>query len=300
MTVGDLRVVAINQSSRLPTVVARSTEDPIKSSVPQPITFTVTSLPLVRALGAGNRVVLTATQHESTISLLTPQTFVTVHQLQAGPSRGPVGRLDCSDRPLQAGGSGGVPNFDNCDFTGAVLSFALLSAARSSTHYWQADFTAADLRSAGLDQAALWSAWLPGANLTGASLHNVGFFNVFAPNLTAVSTGIAGSNFFHADLARANFSGSTIADTSFASSKLAQASFLSATLTGVDLAYSNQIGADLRDAQLLPGTSYFVVDWTGANLRGATVTPMPDLPPWGLATLCHTTMPSGEVNDTDC
>ncbi len=215
MTIGDLRVVAVNQSSRVPTVVARSTEDPIKSSAPQSIKFMVTSLPLVRALGAGNRVVLTATQHEPTISLLTPQTFVTVHQLQAGPSRGPVGRLDCSDRPLQAGGSDGVPNFDNCDFTGAVLSFALLSAVGTPTHYWQADFAAADMRSAGLDQAALWSAWLPGVNLTGAGLNNVTFFNVFAPNLTAVRTGISGSNFFHADLTRANFSGSTISGTSF-------------------------------------------------------------------------------------
>ena len=187
-------MVAVNQSSHVPTVVASSTEDPIKSSEPQSITFTITSLPKVRALAPGNRVVLTATQHEPTISLLTPRTFVTVHQLQAGPSRGPVGRLDCSDRPLQAGGSGGVPNFDNCDFTGAVLKFALLSAVGSPTNYWQADFSAADLRNAGLDQAALWSAWLPGADLTGAALHNVTLFNVFAPVLTVVKTGIAGSN----------------------------------------------------------------------------------------------------------
>lgn len=294
-------MVAVNQSSHVPTVVASSTEDPIKSSEPQSITFTITSLPKVRALAPGNRVVLTATQHEPTISLLTPRTFVTVHQLQAGPSRGPVGRLDCSDRPLQAGGSGGVPNFDNCDFTGAVLKFALLSAVGSPTNYWQADFSAADLRNAGLDQAALWSAWLPGADLTGAALHNVTLFNVFAPVLTVVKTGIAGSNFFHADLTKANFSGSTISGTSFGSSKLVQASFFNATLTNtVDMAFSNQTGADLRDAQLLTGTSYLLVDWTGANLKGATIAPMQGFPQWALATLCHTTMPTGEINDTDC
>lgn len=293
-------MVAVNQKSRLPTVVASSTENPLTSSTPKSVTFTVTSMPLVRALAAGNRVVLTATQHEPTISLLTPRSFVTVHQLQAGPSRGSVGRLDCSDRPLQAGGSDGVADYNNCDFTGAILSFARLSTVGSATNYLQADFTGADLRNSSLDQAALWSAWLPGADLSGAGLHGTAFFNAFAPHLAVVKTGIAGSNFFHADLTEANFSGSTIAGTSFASSTLAQASFQDATLTGDDMAYSDQSGADLQGTQLLPGSSYFTVNWTNANLKGATITPLQGLPRWALATLCNTTLPSGVVDNTDC
>jgi uncharacterized protein YjbI with pentapeptide repeats len=300
MTIGDLRVVAVNQKSHLPTVVASKTENPLTSAAPKSITFTITSMPLVRDLEAGNRVVLTATQHEPTISLLTPRSFVTVHQLQAGPSRGSVGKLECSDRPLQAGGSNGVADYNNCDFTGAVLSFARLSAFGSATNYLQADFTGADLRNAGLDQAALWSAWLPGADLSGAALHGTAFFNAFAPHLSVVKTGIATSNFFHADLTKANFSGSTITGTSFASSTLSEASFQGATLTGADMAYSNQTGADLQGTQLLPGSSYFTVNWTNANLKGATITPLQGLPRWALATLCNTTLPSGVVDNTDC
>jgi uncharacterized protein YjbI with pentapeptide repeats len=300
LTIGDLRVVAVNQKSRLPTVVASRTENPLASSTPKSVTFTVTSVALVHDLAAGNRVVLTATQHEPTISLVTPRSFVTVHQLQAGPSRGSVGKLDCSDRPLQAGGSNGVADYNNCDFTAAVLSFARLSAVGSATNYLQADFSGADLRHAGLDQGAFWSASLSGADLSNAALRGTTFFKAFAPHLSVVKTGIAGSNFFHADLTKANFSGSTITGTSFASATLAQAWFQGATLRDDDMAYSDQSGADLQGTQLLPESSYFEVNWANANLKGATITPLQGLPRWALATLCNTTLPSGVVDNTDC
>ena len=49
--------------------------------------------------------------------LLTPRTYVTVAQLQAGRRAGPVGRNDCSDRPIEA-----QAVLERCDLVGASLA----------------------------------------------------------------------------------------------------------------------------------------------------------------------------------
>ena len=150
LVVGGLHVVAVDASTRLPKLVA--TKNTPVTGAPETYTFHITDPALLPALAAGNRVVITATQHKRTVgTAFTQPIYATVHELQPGPSRGAVGRLDCSARPIL-----GNSSYNNCNFTGAVL----IQRSLPGSQLEEADFTGASLAGAALS----------GSNMAGASL----------------------------------------------------------------------------------------------------------------------------------
>ncbi len=130
MSAGDVRAVAIDGSTGLPTVVGSVS---IPKGLPATTNYnvTITDPRLLSALNHGNRVVLTATQHPPLPSRardLTTSSYVTVRTLQPGPGRGRVGSRDCSNMVLSPK-SPGPGGYNFCDLPGAVLTQAALVGA---------------------------------------------------------------------------------------------------------------------------------------------------------------------------
>ncbi len=305
MSAGDIRVVAIDGTTGLPTRIASATLDRLPGDATTTYRVTITDPRKLAALQRGNRVVLTATQHAprpDSTRVRTHRSYVAVDTLQAGPGRGRVGSLDCSDRPITADAAGGR-GYDRCDLPGAALAQADLGGS-----FLKADLTGAELTDAGLDATRFDGAALGGVDAQGASFRAVSLFQAHAPRLTMPETLISSGALRAASLDEADFRGATISDTTFATASMRRARFTGATLDKVDLGFGRLAGARLdrvtataQDVRASRRTTLFLADLTSATLRASTWDPdEAGEIPWAWATLCRTTMPDGAVVDDDC
>jgi uncharacterized protein YjbI with pentapeptide repeats len=294
MSAGDIRVLAIDRSTGVPTEIV---SEPIPTLPPTTtLEWKITGPAKLKALGSGNRVVVTATQHPPPPrGELTEGSFVTVDQLQAGPGRGEIGKRDCSDRTIGPNAPEGTLNF--CDLAGAALSRAKLSGAMRD-----ADLTGAELRNAGLVSLALDGSALGGADMEGAELANVNLITASAPRLDLSEASIRGSQLRASELDGTDFELATIRESTLAASGLQGAIFSAANLEKVDLAFTALNGAQLDEVEARPlPSSLFLADLTGATLAGSQWAKSEEGEvPWQLATLCHTTLPEKKLENRDC
>ena len=301
LTIGEVRVIATDRATQRTTLVAATSANPL-TSLTQTVTLQVTSPALLKSLANGNRVTITATQHGYTPTPLLPTgvSYVTVTQLQAGPPRGPVGRLVCSDRPLTATHPDGSPqSFDQCDFTGAALTNAQLSTA-TSTSYIRSDFTGANLAGATLSGGNFSGAHLHGTSVMGAAIDRVQLSGAAGTGLLAARTTITNSYLDEADFTGSNFSHSDASAVSFSHTNFTGALFSGAGMTQSDLSYGNLAKANLIGSDIVQ-TSFFLTNLTDATLRNAHIPPpfgQPDPLRW--ATRCRTVLPTGKVDNSDC
>jgi uncharacterized protein YjbI with pentapeptide repeats len=295
MSAGDIRVLAIDRSTGVPTeIISEPTQTPLPSTTTRE--WKITEPAKLKAMGGGNRVVLTATQHAPPPrGELTEGSFVTVDQLQAGPGRGEIGKRDCSDRMIGPSAPEGTLNY--CDLAGAALSRAKLSGAMRDT-----DLTGAELQDAGMVSLTLDGSAMGGADMGGAELANVDLITVSAPRLDLTEASIRGSKLRASELDGTDFELATIRESTLAASGLQGAIFSAANLEKVDLAFTALNGAKLDevDAKPLP-SSLFLADLTGATLAASQWAKSEEGEvPWQLSTLCHTTLPEKKLEDRDC
>lgn len=301
MTAGDVRAVAIDGSTGRATRIASMSIAELDASTS--FRETITDAAKRAALRPGNRVVLTATQHppfDDGDPRPTSRSYVTVDTLQAGPGRGRVGSVDCSDQPLVPGGPAAT-GYTFCDLPGAALAHADLSGAPMI----KADLSGADLAGAALtgirfDGAAMGSVVAAGASFTGITM-----VEAVAPELDLSRTRVSGQ-MRAKTLDDADFREAVIVSTTFAVTPMRRARFSGATLDSVDLGFTrlgqarlDRVRAD-TPSQARPN-SLFMADLTGATLEGGRwgVDESGEIP-WTWSTLCRTTMPSGDRDDRDC
>jgi uncharacterized protein YjbI with pentapeptide repeats len=306
MSAGDIRAVAIDGSTGLPTTVGSVS---IPRALPTTSNYdaTITEPRLLSALNRGNRAVLTATQHPplpSRASDLTTGSYVTVRTLQSGPGRGRVGSRDCSgivlspESPAPAG-------YDFCDLPGAVLTQADLSGPMQ-----EADLTGAEMAKARLNGIVFDGSAMGGAVATGADFNGVSMIAASAPRLTMPTTLIRGAQLRADSLDDADFKGATISDTTFAAASLRRATFSDATFDKVDLGFAqlpkaklDRVNAVSHDRRRDRRSSLFLADLTGATLKGSQwEDDEAGERPWEWATLCDTILPADATvsGDRDC
>lgn len=309
MSVGTLRVTAVESGSNLPTLLVQKTYQLTTSGTLTRFTFRWPSPQFDRVMAAGNRIVVTASQHAPTSDLPTPSpvyttdSYVTVAQVQAGaPRPAGIGTRNCSDRSVAPTvNPASEMNFDFCDLTGASLTHAALAPAGPPSSFRKANLTGADLTGAFLAHAVLSGSLLAGADASRADLTFATMTGTLAPrfaarttlisNLIATAISAPGSDFSHStltagslqgsDLRGANFSSATLTNKMMLSfADLRQASFVGAYLDAPWLLLTNLTAADLRGATYVPAVS------VGADFR------------W--TTLCRTIWFNGTRNDRDC
>ena len=306
MSAGNVRVVAIDGSTELPTTVGSMS---IPFNLPGMTSYdaTITDRALLSALNHGNRVVLTATQRQPLPSgrgELTTSSYVTVDTLQPGPGRARVGSRDCSGVVLSA--TTPTPDgYDFCDLPGAVLTRAALSGPMR-----EVDLTGAELGGAGLSGLVLDGAAMGGAVATGADFNGVSMIDAFAPRLTMPKTLIRGARLRAARLDEANFTGTTISESTFAAASLRRATFSDATFDKVDLGFVRLAQAKLDHVDAVSSdphrgrrSSLFLADLTGATLADSEWDDdEAGDRPWQWATLCNTVLPADAIvsGDRDC
>jgi uncharacterized protein YjbI with pentapeptide repeats len=296
---GDLRAVAIDGSTGLPTTVGKAKIKDVPSS---PTRY---ELPIghLAALNPGNRVVLTATQHQpisTDPTRRTTRSYVTVRTLQAGPGRGRVGSHDCSDVALTA--KAPAPDgYSFCDLPGAFLRQAELSGPMRD-----ADLTGARLRDAQLSGIIFDGSAMGGVVATGAAFKSVSMIESFAPGLTIPMTTIENGTLVARSLDDADFKEADISETSFKTTRLRGATFTGATFSHDDLAFAALQKAKLDHlGRRTILTTLFLANLTGATLAGKD-SDWDDNEdhqrPWHWATLCDTIMPTGAdiSGDRDC
>jgi uncharacterized protein YjbI with pentapeptide repeats len=307
---GDIRAVAVDAKTGLPTVIgSKAIRAGLGPTTSFSLTVTGDDKAALEALAPGNRVVLTATQHEPLPERASQQidgAYVTVDTLQPGPGRGRVGSRDCSDFLLSATQqpAGG---YKFCDLVGAALTRAALSAGTGEVDMRDVDLTGAKLEGAELDEAKFDGGALAGVDATGADFDSVTMIAANAPRLTMPKTRLSGARVRGTDLDGADFSGAVIAGGTFATSSLRKALFTKATIASVDLAYTQLTGARLDGVNAKPAaddhSSLFLADLTDATLAGSKwpVDEEGEIP-WQWATLCRTKLPAGarESGDRDC
>jgi uncharacterized protein YjbI with pentapeptide repeats len=303
LSVGDLRLVAIDGRTDLPTPIAAETIDPVPAASPYEVK--ITDPKLLAAIGPGDRIVLTATQHPSlpeSKSTRTKGSYVAVDTLQPGPGRGRVGSRDCSGTLLKPNPGVGE-TYDFCDLAGAVLTQAGISGFMR-----EADLTGADLGNADLGGLTLSGSALGGAVMSGAELGGMTMIAATAPRLVVRKTRLDGAQWRSDVLDEANFEASVISQTIFATSSLRRAVFSEAGFVHDDFALTNLAGAKLdgvdagRPDEENPN-SLFLANLTGATLADSTWADDEEgNRPWQWATLCDTKMPPGaeESGDRDC
>jgi uncharacterized protein YjbI with pentapeptide repeats len=294
MVVGEIRAVAVDSDTGMPTILARKTVTISANQTHTPFSFEVAPKRL-SSLPRGNRVVVTATQHPE--GETTYRSYVTVKQLQKGPIPGRVGSVECSDQALVPGSTA----LQFCDLVGAALAHAELKGGDLRMD----DLTGADLRAAGLSGAMIDGARLAGVPASGARLDSAELIALYAPRLQVRSTSIVGARFDGSTLDAASFAGSAMRDTRFTAANARGASFADTQLDNGDLAYIDLTGGDLSRARAEnedQPTSLFLAELRNADLRGSFwVLDKPErrYPPTS-GWLCHTTMPDGSVDDRDC
>jgi uncharacterized protein YjbI with pentapeptide repeats len=303
LSAGDLRVLAIDGRTDLPTPIAAETIDPVSAASPYEVK--ITDPKLLAAMGPGDRIVLTATQHPplpESKSARTKGSYVAVETLQPGPGRGRVGDRDCSGVLLKP--TPGVGDtYDRCDLVGAVLTQAGISGFMR-----EADLTGADLANGDLGGLNLSGSALGGAVISGAEVGGMTMIAATAPRLVARKTRLDSVQMRSVDLDEANFEASVIGSTTFATSSLRRAIFSEADFVNVDLGLTNLAGAKLDGVDAgEPGddnpNSLFLADLTGATLADSTWADDEEgNRPWRWATLCDTKMRPGaeEPGDRDC
>ncbi|HEX3736227.1 MAG TPA: pentapeptide repeat-containing protein [Solirubrobacterales bacterium] len=298
MSLGDIRILAIDGKTGLPKLIARKE---IKENLASETSFEwkFEDTATLNDLAAGNRVVLTATQHRPPgRGETTKGSFVTVATLQRGPGRGQVGSRDCSN--LTIGPEAAEGALDYCDLTGAVLNRATLGGFMRKV-----DLTGAELQNAELQKGlTLDGSTLAGVNAEGAKLKNVMMSVATAPHVNLSETLIENSKMEGDDLDAANFEVASITDSHFAASSLRKALFTGATFLKVDLAFTDLDGGHLDEIESRKGaTSLFLADLTDATLAKSKFAPSEEGEiPWQMATLCHTKLPEGAepIGDRDC
>lgn len=299
LTAGDIRVVAIDRASGLPTVIDAVA---IAEDLPEqtPYALTVTDPAALAAMGAGNRVVLTATQHPevATPASLTRLSYVTVATLQRGPGRGRVGMYDCSRVAIA---ESSAQSYDFCDFAGAALANASVRGAFAR----KAELTGATLTRGALQRVVLDGAALAGVEARRATWSDaVSLFAADAPRLSLGDGVVDGAVLRAARLDEADFTGAQFVGetTTFATAPLRRASFAGAELSHTDLAFADLAGARFDGARATAAT-LFLSELAGASLTGSTWTADEvGEPPWTWSTLCGTAMPADAAvsGDRDC
>ena len=298
MDSGDLRLIAVDATSGLPTLLDKQRYTGI--STPTKYATTITDDRLIASMARGNRVVLTATQHAPRAQSggNITNSYVTVDVLQRGPGLGQLGRFDCSRVALTADA---VDDLDYCDLSGATLDFAALTGRKMRL----VDLTGAQLRRSALTVLALDGARLAGADASGAHFTNIGMFDSWAPKLNLSGGFLNGSQLWARNLNGADFSNAKISDTPFTSASLQGAIFTKATFIHQDMAFADMLNAKLdhvNATQLSP--SLFLTNLVGADLTKSTwVLDETDQNPWKWATLCRTSLPDAKYEisgDRDC
>jgi hypothetical protein len=297
MVVGDLRAVAVDAGTTVPTLLGTATETLQPGQEARTETFKIDK-DKRDALSKGNRVVVTATQHPPvpfpTVAASVDKAYVTVGEIQAGPKRGRVGRDDCSDRSI--GTEPGVQGLLYCDLVGASLTALNLSGQDMR----MSDFTGGVLRYAGLSGAKVSGGRLSGVDASRMKWSSTEAVGVTAPRFVAQKTRFDLGTFLSSTLDGADFSDSTFNETSFDNVTMGKGSFNGATIEHVDLAFARLRGADLGDATI-DTTSMYFANLAGATLLGATIgETLEHDSPLRYATLCRTVMPRGLINNRDC
>jgi uncharacterized protein YjbI with pentapeptide repeats len=298
MTRGTLRLVAVDARSGVPTLLDAQAVDDV--TTPASYTVTITDRAKLAAMGRGNRIVLTATQHppRARAGKVTTRTYVTVDVLQRGPALGRIGTLDCSRVALTADSARAL---DFCDLSGAMLDTAALNG-RSMR---EVDLAGATMHNARIGGLFLDGSRLAGVDADGSRWSNISAFDSWAPRLDLSGGTVVGSPLYPRNLDGAVFDGSTLTDSPLTAASLRRATFAKARLIHPDLAY-----ADLSEARMtgvdasLSNPSLFLADLTRADLSGSTwnVDETGDNP-WRWATLCSSLLPSqdfGVSGDRDC
>ena len=302
LLVGDLRLVAVDGKTDVPTPLASQTIKGVPATSSYVVTITKDAL--LDAMRPGNRVVLTATQRPplpESKAARTRGSYVAVDTLQVGPGRGRVGSRDCSGLPLTSEPEPGTA-YAFCDLVGAVLPQASLAGPIQDV-----DLTGADLANAGLGGVTFDGSAMGGATVSGAELGGASLIAVTAPRLNARKTRIDSVQLRADDLDDANFEASVIGESTFAASTLRRANFHEADFLHDDLALTNLAGARLDGVDAgSPDdenpNSLFLADLTGATLADSTWADDEEgNRPWTWATLCRTAMPPGvDGGDRDC
>jgi uncharacterized protein YjbI with pentapeptide repeats len=301
MTEGDLRLVAVSDHGHRPTVLATVPYREIATDPTQPVLLHIREAD-EHAIAAGNRVVLTASQHGAlSPGTRTVRTYVTVDQLQPfGTKQDRIGRRDCADVAIVPGA-----DLNECDLTGADLDRALVSVRDpAGTRMLLADLTGATMRGADLTGLSVAGGRLNGAEATDAILDNLSLAGAEATGLVARDATsdrraeAAGANIFDARLTDADFRGAVLNGVSLNHSDLDGADFQGATWNAMQADTASFRGADLRGLQG-EGASVAFADFTDAELGGSSLTET--ALEW--ATLCHTELPDGvpeALADRDC
>ncbi len=298
MSRGTLRLVAVDARTGVPTILDSRPVDDV--TTPATYTATISDQAKLAAMGRGNRVVLTATQHQPRArgGKVTTRTYVTVAVLQRGPALGRIATLDCSRVALSADSARAL---DFCDLSGAMLDTAALNG-RSMR---EADLTGTTMENARLGGLFLDGARLGGVRAAGATWSNISAFDSWAPQLDLSGSSVVGSPLYPRNLDGASFDGSTLSDSPLVAASLRGATFTKARLIHPDLAYTDLTAAKLTGVNAaLSNPSLFLADLTRADLGGSTwnVDETGDNP-WRWATLCGTTLPDkdyGISGNRDC
>jgi uncharacterized protein YjbI with pentapeptide repeats len=296
MTVGDVRVVAVNGVSSRPRLLASQTFRNLVSAPVSEVSFPLKSAAALDAIRPGNRVVITASQHAFAATpdplQRTSRTYVTVKQLQVGAPRR-VGLRDCSAEAV-------VPYAEEtqCDLVGASLARAQVGRLGRRTELLEADLTGADLRDSDLGDVDLAGGRANGANATGADIAKLSLAGADAIGFIAQNgTKITASNFFDTDLTDARFARSKFIGTSLGRSRLHGANFSGAEITGAFMRVADLQDANLRGATLSGDDLYFA-NFTNAKLRGAKMDASQAALMWTI--LCRTELPNGKLENRDC
>lgn len=308
MTVGDLRLVAVSEQGHLPVLLAADRYD-VTSGQGRQVSFTLTDDRLLAAMRTGNRIVLTASQHQLAGQVTrSDRTYVTVAQVQPYGSPQPhVGTEDCSAIPVVPGAM-----LRYCDLVGAYLDGALVSIhdPRSSegrrpslsTRMERADLTGATAVRADFSGASLAGGRINGADLRNAKLDNLSLAGADAVELKARgATSDKDARDSAGDFFRANLTGADLRDTIFRGISVGRARLDGAQLQGASW-QSFADGAtfrraDLTGAQMGASTLAFA-DLSDATLKGSSLTDLQLAWAW----LCRTTPPAGAAADgsRDC
>ncbi|MDO8730999.1 MAG: pentapeptide repeat-containing protein [Actinomycetota bacterium] len=298
MDTGDLRLIAVDGTSGVATVLDKQTFNGIGKTTQY--TVTIKDARLRAAMTKGNRVVLTATQHEppSPTAAKSRRSFVTVDVLQKGPGLGQVGKYDCSRVALTADS---VDALDYCDLSGAMLDLAALNGRFMR----MVDLSGATMRRSSIAALTWDGAHLGSLDAAGAYFANIGMFNAWAPKLDLSGGFLNGSKMWARNLDGADFSNAKISDSPFTAASLRGAVFTKATFIHQDMAYADLLNAklDFVDAtQLNP--SLFLANLVGADMtKSIWIGDESGQNPWQWATLCSTTLPDakyGTSGDRDC
>lgn len=294
MSVGDLRLLAIDRTSGVPTVL--DTRTLLDLSTPTAYTVTIDDPSMLRAMSSGNRIVLTATQHPPRArgGKYTMRSYVTVDVLQRGPGRGRIGGFDCSRVALTMDSARPL---DFCDLAGATLDTAALTG-RSMRLVDLAGATARDSLLAGL---FLDGARAGGMQASGATLSNVSALDLWAPRLDLSDASITGSPLYPRNLDDADFTRAKVSDSPLAGASLRRADFTKARLIHLDLAYADLRGASFVGADATRSNpSLFLADLTRADMSGSQWNDdETGGSPLRWAVLCRTAPPASPTVDGD-